>query len=667
MVGNQQARSSARLSSGFRINSAADDAAGLGISEKMRSQIRGLDQASRNGQDGISLIQTAEGAMQTINEMVVRIRELVIQASNDTNAHDGSNLAQSDRIQIQREINQLMDEIDATTERTQFNTRQLIDGSLSNVGSWVGGTSAVPSRLITFAAGSPQTRAQAEAQMAEWMEANHWISMGNAEAVAMVFMSLQNGMEFLFVPGSQMNPAALTDDIITGIFNQAMAFTNLDELAMNINAMGVTDAASALAWLNNAFAAAGALGTGAMEGGDEFAAWLDSAAVRDAFNPASAMFVGTWTEADVLALVPTDAAFMLGNNVMTNAGFTTTEFADFLNANFSTLQTALHGGTMGAMSNGDLFNFIGGMGFDATDIRDAATGALHSDAIVQIRDVISGIWNNNAGLGFVPATIEGGTAMVIGNAVMPVGVRLDSTQMGILAMHLNNMSLDALGMDFAVGMGLAGAAGDPLWQLLSAQNPGSFANEGDLVNFLNANREVWLDIRTGREADRGTYVPSEGTPLWFQVGANMDQGVFLSVENVSVEALDNVPANFGQMLTNGAFSFGALRNDNLADNVGVMRAAGSTINNFVEALDLALAHVTGQRANLGAMQNRLEFTIQNLDISSENLSAAESRIRDADMALEMMRLTQANVLQQAATAMLAQANQAPQSILQLLG
>jgi flagellin len=76
IVGNMQARASQRLSSGFRINSAADDAAGLAISEKMRSQIRGLDQASRNGQDGISLIQTAEGAMNIVNDMVIRIREL---------------------------------------------------------------------------------------------------------------------------------------------------------------------------------------------------------------------------------------------------------------------------------------------------------------------------------------------------------------------------------------------------------------------------------------------------------------------------------------------------------------------------------------------------------------------------------------------------------------
>ena len=123
-VGNQQARSSARLSSGFRINSAADDAAGLAISEGMRNQIRGLDQASRNAQDAISLIQTTEGGMSTIGEMVGRVRELVVQASNDTytGGADGP-----DRGLIQREINQILSEISDTATRLEFNRRSLLD------------------------------------------------------------------------------------------------------------------------------------------------------------------------------------------------------------------------------------------------------------------------------------------------------------------------------------------------------------------------------------------------------------------------------------------------------------------------------------------------------------------------------------------------------------
>jgi len=131
-VANQQARASARLSSGFRINSAADDAAGLGISENMRAQIRGLDQASRNSQDAISLIQTAEGGLNTINDMVIRIRELVVQGANDTNTADptgaGNATGESNRARIQAEVNQLISEIGRTADTLEFNNRQLLHG-----------------------------------------------------------------------------------------------------------------------------------------------------------------------------------------------------------------------------------------------------------------------------------------------------------------------------------------------------------------------------------------------------------------------------------------------------------------------------------------------------------------------------------------------------------
>lgn len=115
-----------RLSSGLRINRAADDPAGLAISEKMRAQIRGLEMARKNAQDGISLIQTAEGALHETHAMLHRIRELAVQAANDTNMTEG------DRQAIQMEINELLDEIDAVSDRTEFNTQKLLDGSFTN-------------------------------------------------------------------------------------------------------------------------------------------------------------------------------------------------------------------------------------------------------------------------------------------------------------------------------------------------------------------------------------------------------------------------------------------------------------------------------------------------------------------------------------------------------
>jgi flagellin len=113
-----------KLSSGYRINRAGDDAAGLAISEKMRGQIRGLDQASRNAQDAISLIQTAEGAMSTTHNILQRMRELSVQSANDTSTD-------SDRQQLQKEVEQLKSEIDRVAYTTEFNTKKLLNGSLT--------------------------------------------------------------------------------------------------------------------------------------------------------------------------------------------------------------------------------------------------------------------------------------------------------------------------------------------------------------------------------------------------------------------------------------------------------------------------------------------------------------------------------------------------------
>ena len=130
---NAISKSLERLSSGLRINRAADDAAGLAISEKMRGQIRGLKQAARNAQDGISLIQTAEGALNETHSIVQRMRELAVQAANDT-------LTDSDRQEIQKEINQLTQEVDRIAKTTEFNTKKLLRGTTNSGGSYVSGT-----------------------------------------------------------------------------------------------------------------------------------------------------------------------------------------------------------------------------------------------------------------------------------------------------------------------------------------------------------------------------------------------------------------------------------------------------------------------------------------------------------------------------------------------
>ena len=134
------AKSSEKLASGYRVNRAADDAAGLSISEKMRGQIRGLNQASSNAQDGVSLIQTAEGALNEIHSVIQRMRELTVQASNDT-------YVSTDRKAIAKELSALTQEIDRIASQTEFNTMKLLDGSFAGKGLQVG---ANASQIIKF-------------------------------------------------------------------------------------------------------------------------------------------------------------------------------------------------------------------------------------------------------------------------------------------------------------------------------------------------------------------------------------------------------------------------------------------------------------------------------------------------------------------------------------
>jgi len=143
---NAQSKSMEKLSSGLRINSASDDAAGLAISEKMRGQIRGLDQAAKNAQDGISLIQTAEGALSETTDILQRMRELATQASNDTNTT-------TDRDEIQKEINSLTSEINRIGNTTEFNTQKLLNGSKDSANSIAVGDELTPAKASTLTVG----------------------------------------------------------------------------------------------------------------------------------------------------------------------------------------------------------------------------------------------------------------------------------------------------------------------------------------------------------------------------------------------------------------------------------------------------------------------------------------------------------------------------------
>ncbi|WP_066505900.1 flagellin [Abyssisolibacter fermentans] len=388
-------KSMEKLSSGSRINRAGDDAAGLAISEKMRGQIRGLNQASRNSQDGISLIQTAEGALNETQAIMQRMRELSIQSSNDTNTTE-------DRTNIQDEVNQLGEEIQRIAEQTEFNTKKLLNGD-----------------------------------------------MGSAVSAA-------------------------TTHVLTGSLESTMAdATTLDSL---VDANG-----------NNL----------QLANGD--------------------VFTATWSV----------------NGTEKSATYTITD--------------------------------------------------ITSETLSTLTDEI-------AGDASVASVATAGGQMVITSAAAGT------------AAQINGLSIE---IESSAGIRKEAAS--------------------NALSNISTTTEA-KDKRADGSAD-------------FQIGSNQGQTLNLSISDMRADTL-------------GVRTL----------QVGTKSQAGTA----VKVLDQAIQKVSAERAKLGASQNRLEHTIKNLDTSSENLQAAESRIRDVDMAKEMMNFTKNNILQQAAQAMLAQANQAPQGVLQLL-
>jgi flagellin len=431
------AKSMERLSSGLRINRAGDDAAGLAISEKMRGQIRGLKQAARNAQDGISLIQTAEGALNETHAILQRMRELAVQAANDTNTDD-------DRIEIQKEIDQLKSEIDRIGNTTEFNTKRLVDGTLSQKADLTaGGTNLVSAKAV-------------------------------------------NPMD-------------------EGIYEVAVA--NVSTVAANINegSTGINDAAMIT----------------------DFGANVD---VGDSFQIVVSNYDSNTKKATVTLL---DAA---GTQIAQAVGADLTNAIDF-------------GGS--------------------------------EDALTIAANAITGN----------------------GTTTLDFGVKADYT-------------VSRAGVQIQQRTGVVSTSGT--------------------VDVGGFQLTVDKNLTAGTDAT----VEVSGKGLQFQIGANENQYIRLALSDMRSTGL-----GVDQLMVDSY----------------------ENANDAVVSIDKAIQDVSGERSKLGALQNRLEHTISNLGTSAENLQAAESRIRDLDMAEEIMAFTKNNILQQAATAMLAQANMAPQSVLQLLG
>jgi len=662
-TGLQQRQAAQRLSSGFRVNSAADDAAGLAISESMRAQIRGLDQASINAQDGVGLIQTAEGAMATISDMVIRVRELMVQAANDTNTF-------KNREMIQEEIDQIMTEINDVTFRTQFNTRTLLAGGLGGEGG--GPSSPVSLEWMVF----DQARVIGNSQPGGVVGPGRMPSVHdnpnnrNQTSLRNSVIELQTEMQELARRVADRKVADpninFTADDRSAVFSNinTLDFSGLLMLpAERTELQGIANRLESL--MRNGLRAAEDLFQTTQ---DQINALGGQGSIN---NDGSSVFsgpaIGTWNlEARTLLQEVRDStenAMNAINNAMNQPIGRALEEMNLV------LRDIV--GNMNGSLSSDLNMSAASIGFPFPSAQAAATGftvaaadidfnfasaaAARAGGLAHNTQIAPGIFLiHGPGATASFATMrDANTTMAPPIGPSGFGVNFDGTNFTLSFSH---------GQQVAAVSGMPGPTnvflvndGSGNWSFNTAAN-GSGANvrmvggtfivpdEGtgtpnssldELERLLDLSRDVLGNVML------------ESNAMWFQIGANTMQGMVLQLKGIHTGILG-----------------GGSRD--LAMLIDVREGSGVPISEQLKFIDAAEGIVNGQRAQLGAIQNRLEFTRQSLDVSSENLSAAESRIRDTDMAREMMRFTQAQVLQQAGISMLAQANQLPSSILQLL-
>lgn len=532
---NSMQNSMEKLSSGLRINSAADDAAGLAISEKMRGQIRGLEQADRNAQDGISMIQTAEGALNETHSILQRMRELSVQSSNDTNVD-------VDRQEIQKEMDQLSEEITRIGDNTEFNTQKLVDGSLGESKiSGVDNAAVFGEELGNQTSGALTNQGTASSDLTVVADTKNSVLVDGAKisfATDADRTAEYNGVDNADADSEEQVAALLQEDINSAIdkYNSEND-TDVKHVSVKGSNADGYEITSGTTGTTSTIAAEGETGSVLVQSG------IVSGA--DTIDEGTAGLEGEFS-------VSGQAGFNAINSDASDNSTVNVDGKD-LTVNWSNVEgvTASEGGEMATAATAI-----------ADDINAAITKYNSSVPADQKLDEVT-------------ASVKDGSFVVqSGSEDATSSVKFDDSESAKL-------------------LGLAGQ---------------SSATQGGGVEF--------------------------------QIGANAGQAIKVNVEDMRSEALG--VANLDVTTGEGA------------------EAAITAVNDAIEK-------VSAQRSDLGATQNRLEHTISNLNNSAENLQSAESRIRDVDMAKEMMEMTSANILSQASQSMLAQANQQPQSVLQLLG
>lgn len=544
-----------RLSSGSRINSAKDDAAGLQIANRLTSQVNGLGVAVKNANNGISIAQTAEGAMQESTNILQRMRDLALQSANGSNSD-------SERSALQQEFSALSGELTRIAETTAFGGKKLLDGSMGNTSFQIGSSAneTVSFGLSDVSAGALRgsySGATSDGVAPAGMKGS---VVGNVIEVTTAA-----------VPGSLATPGAITDEAIAT--DGSVGAITLGSTAVDLT--GVNDDASMLAALQAAAASEGyTVAAGTNTG--EFTITGPGAVSLDVDGAV------TTNGADAVAGVPASTAPATLTSVVNGA----------TDKDFSVNGTAV---TLAANATGQEL-------LDAINAETATTGVTAT--------LVSGRVNLSSvdGQAIKLADVDGGT-------LKGLGLTAGTTQAKLEA----DTSITLNGTEVKL------TKGSDMESIVTAINTASTG-----VTASNEDGQLSLfsqDSFTISDGAAGTGLAALG--LTGQTGAT------------------------------------AVTQESSVANLDITSAEGA--QQAIQVLDGSIAQIDSERAKLGAVQNRFESTISNLQNISENASASRSRIMDTDYAAESANLAKNQIMQQAGTAMLAQANQLPQAVLSLLG
>lgn len=673
-----------RLSSGLRINSAADDAAGLAISTRFESQTRGLDVAIRNANDGVSLAQTAEGALGSMTENLQRIRDLALQSANATNSS-------ADRESLNEEVQQLKKEISRVAEQTNFNGTKLLDGSfestLFQIGANRGETVGINMAGSTLdKLGSAATDGITSSPAPDPMQGGDLVINGFSVPAS---EAGSDATSFANNSASAIAKAAAVNERT----EQSGISAVVNETAVTGSSVAAVQTAPETVTLNGVDIELPPGTTGDLEGFlnsvvDKINKSSGQTGVEASFNGDPSVGVQLQAE-DGRNITLTGEA----NDTAERFGLATTAEPDGTPAD-----TRTYTGTYTLISEDgrnidlDTEGDISRAGFQVGSYSGNNSGA--SGQIVGADPMDSGDISING----VPI----GKSVASSDTASPA--ETDPASSAIAKTAAINESSEATGVTATANPSILNggpiadnAESNATFQINGVEIAVSFdaaatpaTKQQAIVGAINARSGL-----TGVEAEPFSVGGNDTFRLSAEDGRNVAISDFAdATTNYTAEDFGFEAAAAGVGIANGQIQRGSIalesagrieigtltgNNDSAGFEVGnygnnedgqLLRDVDiSTVqgaNDAITSIDNALDQVNLQRATLGAIQNRFESTIQNQQIASENLTAANSRIRDADFASETAELSRTQVLQQAGLSILGQANAQPQQVLQLL-